>query len=171
MGLDITAYSNLKQVNAPLDIEDAYDNDELIMAYSYPKLEKISPFTVNDRQTWLERTDSTGTEDFRAGSYGGYNAWRKWLCETFIGVSPEKVWKTPDKYENEPFFSLINYSDCEGSFGPDVSQKLFNDFKDNLSELDHIDENEQMLGYDKRLYIEWMNAFELASENGVVILH
>jgi hypothetical protein len=102
---------------------------------------------------------------FRAGSYGGYNDWRKWLSYTFLGVTPEKVWENPEKFAGKPFVELINFGDNEGTFGPVTSAKLAKDFQDNLASVIESD------SWEREKYVDWQRAFELAADDGFVILN
>jgi hypothetical protein len=102
---------------------------------------------------------------FHAGSYGGYNDWRKWLCWTFLGVGPAKVWDNADQFAGKPFVELINFGDNEGAFGPVTSAKLAKDFQNNLAS---VIESES---WERDRYIDWQRAFELAADDGFVILH
>ncbi len=101
---------------------------------------------------------------FRAGSYGGYNEWRDWLSITFLGVSPDEIWKDPDKFEGKPFVELINFGDNEGTIGPITSAKLAKDFQNHAVDF-HSDE------WFAGKYHEWQKAFEMASDDGFVIFH
>lgn len=99
---------------------------------------------------------------FRAGSYSGYNAWREWLCSTFLQVTPEEVWSNPEKYRKLPFYYLINFSDCEGVIAGDAVTKLLQDFQDHQTQADEIG------GEYLELYNNWCKAFELAADGGYV---
>ena len=110
----------------------------------------------------------------RAGSYGGYSRWRFMLCNMALGVDPDVVWENPEKYKDAPFFELINFSDCEGCIGTIVSQKLYGDFleyKDRAKTYaDRLpDDFDGHYWHDK--YVEWTEAFQLASKDGCVDFH
>jgi hypothetical protein len=112
MGLDVTAFRNAR----------------IVEAYGY------SAYNANgiDRLDGIPEGQYLGDDEinFRAGSYGGYNEWRRWLSTTFLGVAPEVVWHNADDYAGKPFFELINFGDNEGAFGPKTSLKLANDFRE-----------------------------------------
>jgi hypothetical protein len=65
----------------------------------------------------------------------------------------------------KPFYELINFSDCEGIIGPEVSTKLYNDFV----KFEVVAKNEEEYFY--RKYKDWMKAFKVASNKGVVSFH
>jgi len=73
-----------------------------------------------------------GAIDFRAGSYTGYNRWRAVLAK-FAGIQDLKAfWIKAGGIENrkgkEPFFELINFSDCEGVISHKECKRLLHDF-------------------------------------------
>lgn len=158
MGLDITAYKNLKVVSNPVLDEDGNpENWEsewkpgASMKWSescfFGRGKGIDPDAV---YSWED------SFDFAAGSYGGYNCWREQLNRFAVGNA---------------FRELINFADNEGTIGPVVSKKLAKDFIDNA---------ERAIGYAKTLtdgewwlkkYENWRKAFEMASDNGAVDFH
>ncbi len=160
MGLDITAYKNLKAILNPN--LDSYGNPEnwhtewkpgASMDWSescFPgRGEGVDSDTV---YTYEDRFD------FRAGSYSGYNQWRAELASFAQG---------------DAFSELINFADNEGVIGPVVSKKLAKDFADNA---DRDVEYAKTLGYSNgewwlSKYEAWKKAFEMASENGAVDFH
>lgn len=132
MGLDITAYRQLKKVDeseikrdedGEID-EDAFDYDTHHHLYVNSHYPERAPEIQSDAVY-------TSAEDygFRAGSYGGYNNWRNGLAE-LAGYDPiddrhdKGAWET----DGGPFWELINFSDCEGVIGSSVSKKLLADF-------------------------------------------
>lgn len=152
MGLDITAYRNIKRIG---DYNPDYDweNGEFTL---YPN---------NDfpgREDGIARGTYTATDsmDFRAGSYGGYNAWREQLAQLVGHKTARDVWGCP---QPGPFVELINFSDCEGTIGPETSKKLAQDFSD----FQHIAD-----AHDDEWFIDrynlWRKAFEMAADNGAV---
>ena len=108
------------------------------------------------------------TGSFRAGSYGGYGAWRSELCRAALGVDPETVWDHPGGYVEAPFYLLINYSDCEGWIGPVASAMLARDFAD------YADRVRPILASHSEYYAErydlWAHAFAVAAGEGAVML-
>ena len=163
MGLDITAYSNLKRAN-PQPEED-YDYDTQMYVYHNSLWEK------EHRGDNLE----TGVYDFensfyfRAGAYSSYNRWRAELCEFALGVVPETVWDNRKAYEGRPFYELINFSDCEGTLGPKVCAKLAKEFQDfDAKAKEKYSDPDDGFYY---LYQEWKRAFEMAANGGAVRFH
>lgn len=180
MGLDITAYRKLTKLNAvfnadgePIDPETHEPLDDYVQFYvnsDFPgrngSIEHKAVYSYSD------------SHDFRAGSYGSYNNWRERLAEladypaveheTVTGYAPSRqirrdaaAWR--GLCEGKPFVELVNFSDCEGVIGPEVSAKLANDFAD-------FDERAKATGdewfYDR--YCDWRKAFEMASDDGAV---
>jgi len=185
MGLDITAYRNLKRIkdiprlpNGRIDwdsVEDDMDKVILDINSDFPDQARghIGP------GVYKRPTKSEDVRSFRAGSYSGYNGWRAFLCETVLGVSPQEVWKNPDDFMSKPFFELINFSDCEGYIGPIAAGVLFEDFVEHeaafvkaVEAVKSMDKSYQWFwdGYIES-YQDWKKAFRLASDGGVVKFH
>jgi hypothetical protein len=158
LGLDITAYKNLKvNENPELDEDGDIVNWDTqwkpggSMEWSekhFPgRGEGIDPQTV---YTWEEEFG------FRAGSYSGYNWWRAKLEQFSTG---------------EAFQELINFADNEGVIGPVVSKKLVKDFEENKEKAQEfansLDDGEWWFSQ----YNRWHKAFEMASDNGAVDFH
>lgn len=184
MGLDITAHSNLR-----------FSDDQDEENYDLIRIWNNSHFPDHcelEQGNW-EETSETNSHSFRAGSYSGYGQFRKILAMCTLGATSVDVWANEEEYVNKPFFELINFSDCEGCIGPRVSAELYQDFVDNRErfirnlkqEIDFTKETENPLALepefildlelsdmDIEYYIEkyddFLLAFELAKENGVV---
>lgn len=173
MGLDITAYSKLEQVDDAVFDEDA---DETIDRVTGEKIDAFLPCVNPDFPTRADNLVDRGAYrvtgnplSFRAGSYGGYNLWRDELA-ALAGFPDsgakrghaESAWKAA----SGPFYELINFSDCEGTIGPLTSAKLARDFAEYQAKADaHPD------AYFRELYRMWRKAFELAANDGAVDFH
>jgi len=105
------------------------------------------------------------THKFRAGSYGGYNEWREWLTLTMLSTAPREIWDHPELYQGDPFYELINFSDCEGIIGPAISSKLARDF------VDHAHMTARADAWQRDRYNDWAKAFQLAADFGMVEFH
>lgn len=174
MGLDISAYSNVEEV---VDIEK-YDEDAL---YDFYYTGNNGAFLIQlgklKKDTYYRISLNSKYHSFRAGSYGGYNNWRKQLAVMAGYGSVQNVWNDFNndiryhklkKIQNEddhikPFYLIINFSDCEGFIGPDISKKLYMDFVN----FDEKAKEQDEYFYNK--YCEWKEAFRIASEYGFVI--
>ncbi len=161
MGLDITAYKNLKKVENP-EINEwgelgNWETQWLTPDASIEWAEKHFPGRSKgvELNTVYEYEERLG---FPAGSYSGYNYWRKQL-NTFKG--------------DVAFQELIDFADNEGVIGSVVSKKLAEDFKTYVDEADAFsktipnDEGEWWL----KKYKLWQKAFEMAADNGAVDFH
>ena len=174
MGLDISYYSDIKKIDINKD-DNNYDhirinNNHNDFEYHLGSLEKDAIYKPKQK-------GEHGS--FRAGSYGGYNNWRNQLSVIAGYDSSKEVWKNFEnefrklklaKIQNEsskmkPFYELINFSDCEGDIGPEISKKLYQDFID----FEEQAKKEDSYFYDK--YEEWKKAFKIASKNGIVSFH
>lgn len=155
MRLDIVVYRNAHKVERP-NVD--YPQDEgYIQAFAYEGFER-SMRGLEDG-AWYE---AEFDHSFRAGSYGGYNRWRRDLSQRALGVSPETVWAAPDDYADKPFFELINFADNEGTIGPEAAADLAEDFARHADIIDDADDD-----FAER-YREWRHAFEVAAGHGIV---
>jgi hypothetical protein len=178
MGLDITAYSGLR----------------LSSAKNYEEASKLdgAPHHLYPTPDFLPQADALvdgyyfyeECSEFHAGSYYSYNVWRDLLAR-FANYPPIKSasplgmptgypyasygWDHPE--EKLPFIELINFSDCEGVIGPITSKKLAADFNSFDPQLFVADESYFLIQAFIRKYIDFKDAFLLASNNGAVLFH
>lgn len=163
MGLDITAYQGLKIVadaeldenGNPVDWENHF-KPGASMAWSEKHFPGRAQGVDQDAVYAFDKSFR-----FRAGSYSGYNEWRRMLVR-MIGLNEMSMFDERDG----PFAELINFADNEGVIGPIVSAKLAKDFADWQEKADqHPDE---WFGVQ---YANWRKSFEMASDNGAVDFH
>jgi hypothetical protein len=119
-------------------------------------------------------TDATVEHHFRAGSYGGYNTFRKYLSRALCGVEPEAIWATPEDFKAAPMFEMINFSDCEGILGTGICKKIHPQFVENREKFENY--LKEQFGYDENevrwqmsTYDDFTEAFRLGAENGIVV--
>ncbi|MEE9374515.1 MAG: hypothetical protein V3V00_15780 [Saprospiraceae bacterium] len=166
MGLDITAYRNIKLISQTVtqeEYEKLYWNE--LSFYSFISNDfKGRAKDIHDKSAY----SSDEAYSFGAGSYSGYGRWRKWLCENILGAPPIVIWDNYDHYvENKkPFIELIYFSDCEGIIGTEVSKKLYADFKEYENKIPKSNEHDEHM---HTMYMEWLECFRLASNNGCVV--
>lgn len=181
MGLDVTAYSKLKKIDAVFSAHGEAINPETREPYE----DVFQPFISSDFLSQAEGISHMAVYEYHeakrfwAGGYGRYNGWREQLAklagykpvmfESVQGYAPSA---RPShqvgafEYDSGPFKELICFSDCDGVIGPQVAMKLARDFAD-------WDERAKEAGdewfYEK--YREWRECFEMASDNGAVSFH
>ena len=183
MGLDIMAISNL---------EKKVKLDERVKALSWqlrPKVKKTrikidatpygKPHGGYNKCEDMEggkyaETDLTTEHHFRAGSYGGYNTFRRYLSKGVIGVDVEAVWTFPDTYKDAPMFEMVNFSDCEGILGTGVCKKLHPQFVKNREKFENylrgqFGTDQEALEWQMSTYDDFTEAFRLGAENGIVV--
>lgn len=161
MGLDISAYSKIERV------EDE-DEANIFIARNTPEIDQAQDI----EEGMYKNSDGCEEHDFRAGSYGGYNDFRRLLCEIMHGVTDRELWTNPEVFEGKEFYNLINFSDCEGHFGPTVAKKLHEDFvKYRDKFIKGAKKKEPYEGYYTRVYDDFTLGFEIASKGGVLIFH
>jgi hypothetical protein len=157
MGLAIRAVSNVSFVSA--DYAECWGHGDRI---------SISTFNAG----FSERLDGLpggvylirGSEfAFSAGGYTDYGNWRDRLSLLMVGVPQETIWAYKHRYENAPFVELIDFSDCEGAFGPVTSKALAADFVHYATRI--AAEDSEFAD----LYRRFRLAFELASDSGFVL--
>jgi len=175
VGLDITAYSHMTPCaeHAPEGVEPNYDAAEEaghVIIYNNPGV----PNRLDGLTSRCQKPSGYGSREFcfRAGSYSGYNRWRRNLSVRMLGAEPEAVWGNPERFRGQPFVELINFSDCEGTIGPVVSKKLAADFQCNAGKAREVfDPADADSVWWVQHYEDWLIAFTLASRGGFVCFH
>lgn len=161
MGLDITAYSQLKDTGRPFDW--AVDEENALISNNHPDFaERCVEFTPGNAFEYKVSYRA------RIGAYSYYGAWREKLAE-LAGYPPvvgrprpysEGAWAATEG----PFWELINFTDCDGVLGTAVCQKLAEDF-------DAYEVSARRLGDEDFLYtyLQFKAAVEFASDGGAVV--
>jgi hypothetical protein len=184
MGLDITAASHLRFAK-PIPRDKAFDRLEEELAKKkkfvnevyfvlYANQACFRQRLVGMRPGLYEYTRSSRRHSFRAGSYSGYNWWRDQLCRFALGVPAADMWATPQRYRKQPFVELINFTDCDGRIGTQVSAKLSADFTSHASKARKFTPADDEMGeegaaaYWLEVYQEFTTAFRLAAKNGAL---
>lgn len=175
MGLDITAYSKL-QVLTPKEIKASERSIGVRVDFGEEVI-TLSDSQIKSPNNWIRdmspgtyyQSPETEEYSFGAGSYSGYGTYRKMLAECFLGVTPEGVWKNESVYKGQPFFEQVNFSDCDGFIGPEVSAKLHEDYNAGRNEwYDYLVESGEEVEYYMPRYDNWTKAFKVASDEGFV---
>lgn len=149
MGLDVYAFKRLSWVS----FAEPLDKAHVIRMAPNPHFPKQAG-TV--REGYYSYTDS---EEGPSLSYGAYNRWREQLAK-LAGYNPSEAFA--GLHDAEPFGQLVNFSDCEGIIGAEVSRKLERDFA-------AFDDRAKALDqwfYDK--YVEFHLCFKCAADGGAV---
>ena len=152
MGVDFTALSNAVRTQ---------NEDDGLFGYVY---DDASIATVNDgmESGYYVYTRETAIDGPRM-PYSMYFRFRKWIAN-LGGSSAEKMWNGNDS--SMPFYEMVNYSDCDGFFGPDTCSKLANDFESHLEKARQSDTEPRFLGF----YESFLACFKHAAGSGMVIL-
>jgi hypothetical protein len=163
MGLDIYAVSRVERVTTPESTDDGINVWQ-------DGFDRIAGLEVGIYQP----TSKSEEHEFRAGSYSHYNWFRRNLSLMIYGQTSEVVWMNKDAFEGRPFYELIDFSDCDGIIGPEVSEKLHSDFETNRPNmikycLDNFINDD--IAYDNvmEIYDDFTKAFKLASKDGLVL--
>jgi hypothetical protein len=175
MGLDIVAYSRLIKEPAP-------EAKEVMEKLLTPMGEEVITVHESENNPWgfdLEpgawlSTEETVEHHFRAGSYSGYNQFRNMLSNALLGVPSDYVWEDEASFEGKPGYEMVNFSDCQGVISWSIAEKLYNDLVGNrIKFVEYVgsiygadnDETEHLT----YVYDNFITAFELAKNNGVVV--
>jgi hypothetical protein len=177
MGLDVSAYKNLKKVDTVFD----GDGEPLDPVTHEPMEDYFRPYVNPDFPTQAQGLENKAVYVYEnatwisCGGYGRYNGWRETLAklagypakafERFKGHVESSHVVGAFSFEGGPFHELVCFSDCEGVIGPVVSAKLAKDFADFDSQAKAVGEAfyEQYLG--------WRECFEMAADGGAVDFH
>ncbi|MEM8534985.1 MAG: hypothetical protein AAGF95_29385 [Chloroflexota bacterium] len=176
MGLDITSCSRVEFVEllySVADWEARYVEDEetpadifcLVNDREYPQ--RVEPLPIPESGIAVYRIAGEVWQ-FRAGPYSYYNQWRWQLCAMATGMTPKQIRQTNHTEVTQalPFYSLIDFSDADGIIGPDTSRILSEQFAQFQPQADVVPDTDF-----RELYGDFRKAFELASEQGVVLFH
>jgi hypothetical protein len=181
MGLDISAFSKVVYLG-PAEQFSEEQREELYESGNATRVTAATGFEerLDGRPEGFYRVAGEAM-GFRAGSYSGYNWWRRHLCLMALGVDPEDVWADPEWYKGKPFVELINFSDCEGCIGPETSRKLAKDFLDHAAKAEAYararspgnlnrgaDDEDVVHPWWLESYRDWRAVFELARDEGFV---
>ena len=149
MGLDISVYNKLKEVkNAEMDEDGNVINDELLNIK-----QKVLDYTEKHFEGRTQGIHSGAYKanrafGFCAGGYIGYGLFRD---------------KLSDLSQDNQFYELINFSDCEGYIGSVISKKLAKDFGELEKEAESV-----LYSHEFETYLNFKKAFEEASKDGIV---
>ena len=164
MGLDISAYRQIKKLNpATLELDsEGWPMGDAFWMRDIPG----DCFPRQAADLVLEGYYDYGCEvfSFRAGGYSGYNMWRDKLAQ-LVGTNPDSL----SNDDTSAFAELIYFSDCEGYIGPTVCAKLANDFAQYAEQAKALDDTAD--GWFYRVYCLFRRAFEVGQDNGVVHFH
>ena len=154
MGLDITAYSNIKKREL-LEYEEGeyYFSNSGFIQSNMPNIE--------NKEIQIEFDEEFG---FRAGSYSGYNRFRNELCLVSNNISAEKLWNSEN--ENLKFYWFVNFTDCDGYIGTSYCKILYDEFYKYEKGIKLILDK-----YYHQTYDNFKEAFRLGANNGLVDFH
>lgn len=169
MGLGVAYYSKARRVPPEDEAAIRLDEDgakEVADARGWvmPHINPHFPGRADPIEEGAYRAVRGG--GFRAGSYSGYNVWRRWLGSLVDVEVGDDWWNDPDV--KAPFFELLHFSDCEGTIGPVASAKLAEDF-DRYREKARASDSSALQFFE--LYEEWAEAFHVAADGGWVDFH
>jgi hypothetical protein len=176
MGLDIRAVSkieleNTAEVKAIRDAMFMSQDDEVFIMDA--DLRKHAEYSMHTRDmadgTYYETHESKS--ESMSFSYSGYNGFRNEISSALIGAPAKEVWENEQYYKESPAYKLINFSDCEGLFGPTVSKEIYEQLVSNRDKyVEHFRSNPG-IHYDIEDYDKLTEIFRLGSDNGIIMFH
>lgn len=173
MGLDITAYSGLKEVGPQTAEHRENGNpDGTTTFWDNPDFPgRIDGVKEKTLYSYDEEEHVFGR------SYGTYGAWREWLAQLsgYPLTEYEGPLGRPEKAHaaacwhgaTGPFSELINFADNEGTIGPVVAAKLAKDF----AEWDERAKAAATHGWEYEVYGQIRSGVEMAARNGALDFH
>ncbi|MFE6861515.1 hypothetical protein [Nocardia sp. NPDC057668] len=96
--------------------------------------------------------------------YGTFSDFREALCCAAHVVGRGAIWEDPESWSDRPFFEFLYFPDNEGHIGPVAAAELATDF---TTQRDQV--ATRLSGDHQRYYDDWMTAFGLAANTGLVI--
>ncbi len=115
----------------------------------------------------FEVTEKTEEHGFPAGTYGGYNQWRKDLANRF---NPYRGDGPPSP--EGPFYELIWFADNEGTICQLAAANLLIAFRQHEVEYRAAHQTGTYEGdWFIEKYADWMRACELAADGGLIDFH
>lgn len=179
MGLDVTFFERVEFVGEHatewIDADGVTRECDHRVAYTsggFPRTEAGVPSG--------QHFEESGESLHWSLNYAGYSMFRACLLHT---VRPDlvtaenpyypRVWTdeiTAEEFQSWPFNELIWFSDCEGTYGPEVAAKLLSDFRKHehridSSALELFPAWGSMFG---KLYREYMAGLEIVGDQGLV---
>ena len=161
MGLDVRVYQNIKEV---ADADDA-DFTAFVVAEEWEWKIKNLKKEAHYVGTCVDHTISY--------PYSRHSRFREMLIRLIgridlLQADGQINWdELPTEQGSDiPFIDLVFFADNEGCLDWEVSEKIYQDFK---KWEDKVDADGGLSEYDVELYRDWMNVFDLARQNGVVV--
>ena len=140
-----------------------------------PEEERITSFYSNpEYPVHISGLDSTvfyrcngKKTKFGASNYEEYFEFKDHLAKIVGFNNAEALWKTGGPIF---FIELINFSSYEGTIGPIICRKLYNDFRENYDRAEQYFMNLQESTKFWIHYQNWCKALSIARNNGAILI-
>lgn len=180
MGLDVVVYKNVKFIENVEEYDDEncrliLKNGDVINEDDFEIFDLNEYFPLHSeglsKYVYTFDTDNGNYYSFHAGSYSGYGEWRNWLAKmagyekSESGRYDETAWNSD---QTGDFVELINFSDCDGSINKVFCEKLYQDFVRNKDRIEAQLSDDRFSQYYFTTYMNFLQAFDDARENGIV---
>jgi hypothetical protein len=176
MGLDIRAVSKIEledtaEVKAVKDAMFMSQGDEVYEMH--PDIRKYPEYSMHtqDMVDGVYHETSESKSESVSFSYSGYNGFRNEISLALIGAPAKEVWTNEQYYRESPAYKLINFSDCEGLFGPTVSKEIHEQLVANRDKYAEYIEKKEDTGYPLFTYDKLIKIFELGADDGIIMFH
>jgi len=154
MGLDIRAYSNVRNVKESND----EDCDVYYSCAEYFPQSKVSKFNNSDVCYSFDYDEYYNNYH---SSYGSYNSLRNYICQAVNNISDKEFWELNDN--TLPLYYFINFSDCEYFIDSKYCEIIYQDFV----KYDDIFKS-SLEGYWKAKYEDIKESFNIGRQDGFV---
>lgn len=169
MGPQFNVFSKLKKLEmSEVKLFDDGTPEENNVASFYSNPEFPAHITGLDSNLFYRCTGKK--MKFGAANYKEYAEFKNHLAIMTGYQSSEEIFKKT----GPAFFSeLINFSDSEGTIGPIICKKLYNDFKDNYDVADMYFKTIENKEDNRKFWIHyqnWCKALFVARHNGAILI-
>lgn len=151
MGLSCIAYHNIQEYMGE-------DEDGGKFFYNHPAF----PYAARDISENIRYTYEW-SDGFLNCSYTTFGQWRRWLACSVGWDSFEDA--VSNGKLGDPFYELLNFSDCEGVLGTRVCKKLLKDFLTYEDKIKECCDNDDFFFI---YYLQWIRGLEAASNQGCI---
>jgi hypothetical protein len=177
MGLDIRAVSKI-EIEQPAEVKamrrrlfiGGGEEEVFTLDSDLRKIDVYSMHTQDMKNGTYYETSESKSESI-SFSYGGYNSFRNEISLALIDAPATEVWINEQYYKESPAYKLINFSDCEGLFGPTVSKEIYEQLVANRDKYaEYIEKREDTI-YPLPTYDKLTEIFRLGADEGIIMFH
>lgn len=166
MGVSISVYDDVKIIDEQNENEDMDYSFQVYVSLD----EEDQKFKVKNLE-YGRYYEGVGVDGIDY-SYSTHNRFREYLMkligrEDLLDDDGKIKWEILSDNSDIPFYNLINFSDCEGCFDWEISQKLYKDFEtfnEKNKEMSYF-----LFGYYQQYYHRWLDITKEGSKVNSVV--